>query len=34
MNKRVGCDPNAGTMDLQVAKGLGVPVDEYVEALW
>jgi hypothetical protein len=33
MSKRVGCDPNAGAMDIQVAKGLGVPVEEYVEAL-
>ena len=22
MNKRVGCDPNAGAMDIQVANGL------------
>ena len=33
MNKRIGCDPNAGAMDRQVANGLGVPVEEYVEAL-
>ncbi len=33
MAKRVGCDPNAGAMDRQVAGGLGVPVEEYVEAL-
>jgi hypothetical protein len=33
MNKRVDCDPNAGAMDIQVAKGLGMPVEEYVEAL-
>jgi hypothetical protein len=33
MNKRVGCSENAGEMDRIVAKGLGLPVEEYVEAL-
>jgi hypothetical protein len=33
MNKRVGCYENAGEMDRLVAKGLGVPTEEYVEAL-
>jgi hypothetical protein len=34
MNKRVGCSGNAVEMDRLVAKGLGVPVEEYVEALF
>jgi hypothetical protein len=33
VSERVGCDENAGEMDRLVAKGLGVPVEEYVEAL-
>ncbi|MBF0380980.1 MAG: hypothetical protein HQL69_08175 [Magnetococcales bacterium] len=33
MNKRVGCSDNAGEMDRLVAKGLGISVEEYVEAL-
>ncbi|MBF0138687.1 MAG: hypothetical protein HQL77_06295 [Magnetococcales bacterium] len=29
----MGCCANAGAMDRQVAEALGVPVEEYVEAL-